>query len=193
MAFLRHRRILNVISALPFVGCDAHGPSPRLDFLSSLLTSHIHHIMSSWADDIDGEEQPQTFTDAKGITTHIEYTINDDGKKVKVRKTTTLAGIEPKDPPLRGLRNRTRAKQRSRKLDCTWGIHQNDASRMNSLTRGSCSCPCRSQSSLVLLTRLSDGTGRFYNRSLEMKRLSFDRHYRPPKIWKAPNLRSSGC
>jgi hypothetical protein len=43
--------------------------------------------MSSWADDIDGEEQPQTFTDAKGITTHIEYRINDDGKKVKVFQT----------------------------------------------------------------------------------------------------------
>ncbi|GJJ72242.1 translation initiation factor 3 subunit G [Entomortierella parvispora] len=44
--------------------------------------------MSSWADDIDGEDQPQTFTDAKGITTHIEYRINDDGKKVKITRRT---------------------------------------------------------------------------------------------------------
>ncbi|KAG0055859.1 translation initiation factor eIF3 subunit g [Gryganskiella cystojenkinii] len=43
-------------------------------------------MSSNWADEVDGDEQPQTFTDAKGITTHIEYRINDDGKKVKITR-----------------------------------------------------------------------------------------------------------
>ncbi|KAF9438858.1 translation initiation factor eIF3 subunit g [Entomortierella beljakovae] len=38
---------------------------------------------TNWADEVDGEEQPQTFTDANGITTTIEYKTNEDGKKVK--------------------------------------------------------------------------------------------------------------
>ena len=41
---------------------------------------------TNWADEVDGEEQPQTFTDANGITTTTEYKINEDGKKVKVQK-----------------------------------------------------------------------------------------------------------
>ncbi|KAF9108868.1 translation initiation factor eIF3 subunit g [Mortierella sp. GBA35] len=43
---------------------------------------------SNWADDDDGDELPQTFTDANGITTHIEFRLNDDGKKVKVTRRT---------------------------------------------------------------------------------------------------------
>ncbi|KAF9908301.1 translation initiation factor eIF3 subunit g [Linnemannia zychae] len=43
---------------------------------------------SNWADEVDGVEAPQTFTDANGITTHIEFRINDDGKKVKVTRRT---------------------------------------------------------------------------------------------------------
>lgn len=39
---------------------------------------------TNWADEVDGEDQPQTFTDANGITTTIEYRTNEDGKKVKV-------------------------------------------------------------------------------------------------------------
>ncbi|KAF9896259.1 hypothetical protein BX616_007810 [Lobosporangium transversale] len=38
---------------------------------------------TNWADEVDGEEMPQTFTDANGITTTIEYKTNEDGKKVK--------------------------------------------------------------------------------------------------------------
>ena len=41
-------------------------------------------MSSNWADEVDGDELPQTFTDANGITTHIEFRINEDGKKVKV-------------------------------------------------------------------------------------------------------------
>ncbi|KAG0053324.1 translation initiation factor eIF3 subunit g [Gryganskiella cystojenkinii] len=43
---------------------------------------------TNWADEVDGEEAPQTFTDANGITTTIEYRTNDDGKKVKVTRRT---------------------------------------------------------------------------------------------------------
>ncbi|KAF8925233.1 translation initiation factor eIF3 subunit g [Dissophora ornata] len=43
---------------------------------------------TNWADEVDGEDQPQTFTDANGITTTIEYKTNDDGKKVKVTRRT---------------------------------------------------------------------------------------------------------
>ena len=39
---------------------------------------------TNWADEVDGVEAPQMFTDAHGITTHIEFRINEDGKKVKV-------------------------------------------------------------------------------------------------------------
>ncbi|KAI1318623.1 translation initiation factor eIF3 subunit g [Mortierella claussenii] len=45
-------------------------------------------MSTNWADEVDGDELPQTFTDANGITTHIEYRVNDDGKKVKVTRRT---------------------------------------------------------------------------------------------------------
>lgn len=40
---------------------------------------------TNWADEVDGDELPQSFTDANGITTTIEYRTNEDGKKVKVQ------------------------------------------------------------------------------------------------------------
>ncbi|KAF9928587.1 translation initiation factor eIF3 subunit g [Modicella reniformis] len=43
---------------------------------------------TNWADEVDGEDQPQSFTDANGITTIIEYKTNEDGKKVKVTRRT---------------------------------------------------------------------------------------------------------
>ncbi|KAG0317693.1 translation initiation factor eIF3 subunit g [Dissophora globulifera] len=43
---------------------------------------------TNWADEVDGEDQPQSFTDANGITTTIEYKTNEDGKKVKVTRRT---------------------------------------------------------------------------------------------------------
>ena len=46
-------------------------------------------MSTNWADEVDGDELPQTFTDASGITTHIEYRVNDDGRKVKVSLSTT--------------------------------------------------------------------------------------------------------
>ncbi|KAF9185710.1 translation initiation factor eIF3 subunit g [Haplosporangium sp. Z 767] len=45
-------------------------------------------MSSNWADEVDGDELPQTFTDANGITTHIEYRFNEDGKKIKVTRRT---------------------------------------------------------------------------------------------------------
>lgn len=72
-----------------------HTNKPRIHHRSSLSLSsspsiHSNHIMpvsaTNWADEVDGEDQPQTFTDANGITTTIEYRTNDDGKKVKVPK-----------------------------------------------------------------------------------------------------------
>ncbi|KAI0309400.1 translation initiation factor 3 RNA-binding subunit [Amylostereum chailletii] len=45
---------------------------------------------TSWADDIDELEQPkrEDFIDENGVRTTIEYTVNDDGKKVKVTRRT---------------------------------------------------------------------------------------------------------
>ncbi|KAG0251327.1 translation initiation factor eIF3 subunit g [Actinomortierella ambigua] len=45
---------------------------------------------ASWADEVEyeGEDQVETWTDANGITTTIEYRINEDGKKVKVTRRT---------------------------------------------------------------------------------------------------------
>ncbi|KAF8987808.1 translation initiation factor eIF3 subunit g [Podila verticillata] len=43
---------------------------------------------TNWADEVDGDELPQSFTDANGITTTIEYRTNEDGKKVKVTRRT---------------------------------------------------------------------------------------------------------
>lgn len=43
---------------------------------------------TSWADDVEELEQPklgEDFVDENGIRTTIEYIINDEGKKVKVR------------------------------------------------------------------------------------------------------------
>ncbi|KAG0242393.1 translation initiation factor eIF3 subunit g [Mortierella sp. GBA43] len=45
-------------------------------------------MSTNWADDVDGEELPQTFTDANGITTHIEYRTNDDGRRVMITRRT---------------------------------------------------------------------------------------------------------
>ncbi|KAF9273087.1 translation initiation factor eIF3 subunit g [Mortierella alpina] len=45
-------------------------------------------MSSNWADEVDGDELPQTFTDANGVTTHIEFRINEDGKKVKITRRT---------------------------------------------------------------------------------------------------------
>ncbi|KAK3829242.1 MAG: eukaryotic translation initiation factor 3 subunit G-domain-containing protein [Benniella sp.] len=45
-------------------------------------------MSTNWADEVDGDELPQTFTDANGITTHIEYRVNDDGRKVKITRRT---------------------------------------------------------------------------------------------------------
>ncbi|EMD31994.1 hypothetical protein CERSUDRAFT_119299 [Gelatoporia subvermispora B] len=44
---------------------------------------------TSWADDVDELEQPhkgEDFVDENGIRTTIEYTINDEGKKVKITR-----------------------------------------------------------------------------------------------------------
>ncbi|KAF9456956.1 eukaryotic translation initiation factor 3 subunit G-domain-containing protein [Collybia nuda] len=45
---------------------------------------------TSWADDVDEQEQPKNedFVDENGIRTTIEYTINDEGKKVKITRRT---------------------------------------------------------------------------------------------------------
>jgi hypothetical protein len=43
---------------------------------------------TSWADDVEELEQPklgQDFVDENGIRTTIEYIVNDEGKKLKVR------------------------------------------------------------------------------------------------------------
>ncbi|KAF8916931.1 translation initiation factor eIF3 subunit g [Dissophora ornata] len=45
-------------------------------------------MSTNWADEVDGIEVPQTFTDSNGIKTHIEYRINEDGSKVKVTRRT---------------------------------------------------------------------------------------------------------
>ncbi|KAG0003507.1 translation initiation factor eIF3 subunit g [Entomortierella chlamydospora] len=45
-------------------------------------------MSTNWADEVDGDESPQTFTDANGITTHIEYRVNEDGKKIKITRRT---------------------------------------------------------------------------------------------------------
>ncbi|KAH9835126.1 translation initiation factor 3 RNA-binding subunit [Rhodofomes roseus] len=45
---------------------------------------------TSWADDVDELEQPATksedYVDENGIRTTVEYTVNDDGKKVKITR-----------------------------------------------------------------------------------------------------------
>lgn len=44
---------------------------------------------TSWADDVDEAEhvpKNEDFVDENGIRTTIEYTVNEDGKKVKVRR-----------------------------------------------------------------------------------------------------------
>jgi len=43
---------------------------------------------TSWADDVDEQEQPkgEDYTDENGIRTTVEYTVNDEGKKVKITK-----------------------------------------------------------------------------------------------------------
>jgi len=43
---------------------------------------------TSWADDVDELDQPKTedFVDENGIRTTIEYTLNDEGKKVKITR-----------------------------------------------------------------------------------------------------------
>ncbi|KAJ6610999.1 translation initiation factor eIF3g [Mycena sp. CBHHK59/15] len=43
---------------------------------------------TSWADDVDEAEQPKNedFVDENGIRTTIEYTVNEDGKKVKITR-----------------------------------------------------------------------------------------------------------
>ncbi|EIN09310.1 translation initiation factor eIF3g [Punctularia strigosozonata HHB-11173 SS5] len=49
---------------------------------------------TSWADDVDDigseqqqqQQQPQDFVDENGVRTTIEYTINDEGKKVKITR-----------------------------------------------------------------------------------------------------------
>ncbi|THH13066.1 hypothetical protein EW146_g7112 [Bondarzewia mesenterica] len=43
---------------------------------------------TSWADDVDELEQPKTedFVDENGVRTTIEYTVNEDGKKVKITR-----------------------------------------------------------------------------------------------------------
>ncbi|KAK3815931.1 MAG: eukaryotic translation initiation factor 3 subunit G-domain-containing protein [Linnemannia elongata] len=51
---------------------------------------------TNWADEVDGVEAPQTFTDANGITTHIEFRINEDGKKVKITRRTRKKLIHDK-------------------------------------------------------------------------------------------------
>lgn len=99
----------------PFVRIPTPGFSPSHSHIS-----YTHHIMSSWADDIDGEEQPQTFTDAKGITTHIEYRINDDGKKVKVKKKRETHSS-----------SRNRAQRASTAKDRTPGFAEQDTALMN--------------------------------------------------------------
>ncbi|KAJ7145404.1 eukaryotic translation initiation factor 3 subunit G-domain-containing protein [Mycena crocata] len=45
---------------------------------------------TSWADELDAAEQPKNedFVDENGIRTTIEYTINEDGKKVKITRRT---------------------------------------------------------------------------------------------------------
>ncbi|KAI0065049.1 translation initiation factor 3 RNA-binding subunit [Artomyces pyxidatus] len=45
---------------------------------------------TSWADDVDELEQPkgEDFVDENGIRTTIEYTVNDEGKKVKITRRT---------------------------------------------------------------------------------------------------------
>ncbi|KAF9920168.1 translation initiation factor eIF3 subunit g [Modicella reniformis] len=45
-------------------------------------------MSTNWADEVDGVELPQTFTDANGITTYIEYRVNDDGTKIKITRRT---------------------------------------------------------------------------------------------------------
>ncbi|THH22527.1 hypothetical protein EUX98_g8165 [Antrodiella citrinella] len=50
-------------------------------------------LKTSWADDVDELETPKTpkgedYTDENGIRTTVEYTINDDGKKVKITRKT---------------------------------------------------------------------------------------------------------
>ena len=45
-------------------------------------------IKTSWADDVEDLEQPRVgedYVDENGVRTTIEYSINDEGKKVKVR------------------------------------------------------------------------------------------------------------
>ncbi|KAH8075999.1 translation initiation factor 3, RNA-binding subunit [Cristinia sonorae] len=43
---------------------------------------------TSWADDVDEDEQPkgEEFVDENGIRTTIEYSVNEDGKKVKITR-----------------------------------------------------------------------------------------------------------
>ncbi|KAI0732628.1 translation initiation factor 3 RNA-binding subunit [Fomitopsis betulina] len=47
---------------------------------------------TSWADDVDELEQPtnksEDYVDENGVRTTVEYTINDDGKKVKITRKT---------------------------------------------------------------------------------------------------------
>ncbi|TCD64032.1 translation initiation factor eIF3 subunit g [Steccherinum ochraceum] len=43
---------------------------------------------TSWADDVDEDEQPkgEDYIDENGIRTTVEYTVNEDGKKVKITR-----------------------------------------------------------------------------------------------------------
>ncbi|KAI0826993.1 translation initiation factor 3 RNA-binding subunit [Trametes gibbosa] len=45
---------------------------------------------TSWADDVDEFDAPkgEDYTDENGVRTTVEYTINDDGKKVKITRKT---------------------------------------------------------------------------------------------------------
>ncbi|KAG0365070.1 translation initiation factor eIF3 subunit g [Gamsiella multidivaricata] len=45
-------------------------------------------MSTNWADEVDGDESPQAFTDVNGITTHIEFRVDEDGKRVKVTRRT---------------------------------------------------------------------------------------------------------
>ncbi|TFY51437.1 hypothetical protein EVJ58_g10566, partial [Rhodofomes roseus] len=54
------------------------------------LTHERRPPKTSWADDVDELEQPATksedYVDENGIRTTVEYTVNDDGKKVKITR-----------------------------------------------------------------------------------------------------------
>ncbi|KAJ3519062.1 hypothetical protein NM688_g9357 [Phlebia brevispora] len=68
---------------------------------------------TSWADDVDELEKGEDYVDENGIRTTVEYTVNDEGKKVKVRQSYLIVGYHRSHLPEQITRKIKRVLQKS--------------------------------------------------------------------------------